>query len=149
MPAPLPSGEREVRAAARGGSNTAAQIPDHPEHYVEVLNVIGRYSQADFEIQAALPHLHPGTVSKRRLRLERARLIEEVPEVMRATPHGVPAMTFRITPTGKETLRAWQQQQSEQPTSSGPTLPTTPASTDGCSTPSVTPPESGRSFDVV
>lgn len=119
----LPTGARERRRGDRGGAVEAAKIPDRPEKYIDVLQVIASWSKADFEIQAALPDVHPGTICKRRLRLEQAKLIEEVPGVMRATPHGVDAMTFRITPTGKEVLAQWRQQASQP--SSGKNPPAT------------------------
>jgi hypothetical protein len=144
-------GSREVRAGQRGGSTKAAAIPDQPEKYVQILAVLGRHSHADFELQRELPTVHPGTVSKRRLRLEQAHLVEEVPNVMRRTPHGVEAMTFRITDKGKEVLRQWRQQHPD--TSSGkshPTRasdPTSPSST-SYELPPVSGPSSVEGFDT-
>jgi hypothetical protein len=126
-------GTREVRKGSRGGSTQAATVPDQPEKYVNILRVVSRFPQADFEIAAQLPGVHPGTVSKRRLRLERAGLIEEVQEVRHRTPHGVEAMVFRITNQGKEVLRQWRLE--HQAGSSGRTppsersAPTNPSST--------------------
>lgn len=107
---------REVRAGERGGAMQAASIPDEPERYVQILTCLRRYTHADFELAAAHPGVHPGTISKRRLRLERAGLLEKVPDVTRKTYHGVEAMVFRITNQGLEVLTQWEQQ---HPTSSG------------------------------
>lgn len=106
----LPTGTREVQQGARGGSVDAAKIPDKPERYVDVLRVLRRHTHADFELQRALPGVNPGTVSKRRLRLEQTGLCERVAGVSRKTPDGVDAMVFTITNRGKEVLEAWEQQ---------------------------------------
>lgn len=107
----LPDGTREVQRGARGGSVEAAKIPDRPEKYIDVLRVLRRHTHADFELRAELPGVNPGTVSKRRLRLEQAGLVEQVADVYRKTPDGVDAMVFKITDRGRGVLEAWEQQQ--------------------------------------
>lgn len=106
----LPTGTREVQQGARGGSVDAAKMPDRPERYIEVLRVLRRHTHADFELQRALPEVNPGTVSKRRLRLEQAGLCQRVEGVARKTPDGVDAMVFTITERGREVLHEWEQQ---------------------------------------
>jgi hypothetical protein len=136
---------RTSRAGGRGGSAKAASIPDDPWKYAAILTVLGWHTNlmpgaaladppmADWEIAKRMPDVHPGTVSKRRLRLERAGLLEEVKGVMHKTPHGVEAMTFTITDKGREVLKQWQSQQQSNP--NGPTPPTS-AGTSSSSTPS-------------
>jgi hypothetical protein len=137
---------RTSRAGGRGGSAEASTIPDDPWRYAAILTVLGSHSWvlpdnvvrpdpplADWEIAKRMPDVHPGTVSKRRLRLERAGLVEEVPGVMHPTPYKVEAMTFTITDKGREVLKQWQSQQQSNP--NGPTPPTS-AGTSSSSTPS-------------
>ncbi len=103
---PFPTG-REVRAGERGGSAAAARIPDKPEHYVNLLALFEHRDRADFDLVLRLPDVHPGTLSKRRLRLERAGLLEEVPGEFHTTPYGSDAMVFTITDKGRRVLTEW------------------------------------------
>jgi hypothetical protein len=137
-------GSREVRAGQRGGSAEAASIPDRPEKYADMLRIFSYHSMTDADLQQRFPTIHPGTICKRRLRLERAHLVRQIPNYTRATPHGIQAMVFEITQRGKETLRQWEQQ------SNGKNPPTsTEGSTPPSSTSSVPPPVSGPSSDVI
>lgn len=102
---------REVRRGDPATSAQAASIPDRTANFAGVLRVLveaGEHGCTDSELARALPHQHPGSVSKRRLRLERAGLVEDSGRV-RPTAFGIDALVFVVTDKGKEVLRAWQQ----------------------------------------
>lgn len=103
----LPTDTREVGRGARGGSVEAAKIPDRPEKYIEILNLLRREPMIDDRMAVCLPAVHPGTLSKRRLRLERAGLVEDTMS-LRPTRQGVYAILWAITDKGREVLAAWE-----------------------------------------
>lgn len=99
---------REARAGDRRGSLEAAKVPDKPERFVALLAQASvRIDFTDDELAIAMPEVHPGTLSKRRLRLERAGLIEDTKR-LRPTRTGVPATVFQITDQGREVLTTWR-----------------------------------------
>lgn len=100
-------GGREVRRDSPDTSREAASIRDQPHHYMALLAVLDLGDRIDATLQRMLPDVHPGTVSKRRLRLERGGYVEATDQRQR-TPHGVSAIVYRITDAGREVLREWE-----------------------------------------
>lgn len=109
--ADLVASARHARATDPVTSAKALEVPDRHERYVEILALAGRFLHGftDDELAQRLPRQHPGSLSKRRLRLEKSGLLERT-DVERITRFGSPAIVFVVTDKGRGVLHQWLDQ---------------------------------------